>query len=149
MGQGFFELLDHVYATGEPVVTRAMELRLHGSGEAQYIDFVYEPIRDAAGNVTGIFVAGYEVTEAHRAAAALRKLNANLERTIVERTQARGRTWQVSPDLMGALNSKGYFETSNPAWQAILGWSEEEVAGMSIFELLHPTTWKERAAASS
>ena len=39
---------------------------------------------------------------------------------------------------MGALNSKGYFETSNPAWQTVLGWSEEEVASMSIFEMLHP-----------
>ena len=57
---------------------------------------------------------------------------------LIERTQARGRTWQVSPDLLGALNSQGYFETSNPAWQTVLGWSEEEVASMSIFELLHP-----------
>jgi PAS domain S-box-containing protein len=40
--------------------------------------------------------------------------------------------------LLGALNSEGYFETSNPAWQTVLGWSEKEVAGMSIFELLHP-----------
>jgi PAS domain S-box-containing protein len=86
-----------------------------------------------------------KVTEAHRAAAALgasetrlRELNADLEGWVIERTQARGRTWQVSPDLMGALNSKGYFETSNPAWQTVLGWSEEEVAGMSIFEMLHP-----------
>ena len=47
-------------------------------------------------------------------------------------------TWQVTPDLMGALNARGYFETSNPAWQTILGWSEDEVASMSIFELLHP-----------
>jgi PAS domain S-box-containing protein len=39
---------------------------------------------------------------------------------------------------MGALNSQGYFETSNPAWRTVLGWSEEEVASMSIFELLHP-----------
>ncbi len=39
---------------------------------------------------------------------------------------------------MGALNAKGYFETSNPAWQTMLGWSEAEVASMSIFELLHP-----------
>ena len=38
---------------------------------------------------------------------------------------------------MGALNDKGYFETSNPAWQSVLGWSEAEVASMSIFELLH------------
>jgi PAS domain S-box-containing protein len=144
-GQGFYELIDKVYATGEAVVVRAMELRLHGSEEIQYIDFVYQPIRDVAGAITGVFVGGYEVTQAYRVAEALRKseaslreLNAELERKVVERTQARGLTWQVSPDLMGALNSQGYFETSNPAWQTILGWSEDEVAGMSIFELLHP-----------
>jgi PAS domain S-box-containing protein len=47
-------------------------------------------------------------------------------------------TWQLSPDLLGALNADGYFETSNPAWQSVLGWTEAEVARMSIFELLHP-----------
>jgi PAS domain S-box-containing protein len=144
-GQGYYELLDQVYSTGKTVVTRGMELRLQGSDEVQFIDFVYEPIRNDKANVTGIFVAGYEVTEAHRAAVALRasearlrELNADLERKVIERTQARGRTWQVSPDLLGALNSKGYFETSNPAWKTMLGWSEEEVASMSIFEMLHP-----------
>jgi PAS domain S-box-containing protein len=144
-GQGYYELLDQVYSTGQGIVTRAMELRLRGSDEVQFIDFVYEPIRDEKGEVSGIFVGGYEVTAAHRANAALRasetrlrELNVELERRVIERAQARGRTWQVSPDLMGALNSKGYFETSNPAWKTVLGWSEEEVAGMSIFELLHP-----------
>ena len=80
-----------------------------------------------------------EAAEAIRASEArLRELNADLERKVIERAQARGRSWQVSPDLMGALNSQAYFETSNPAWQTVLGWSENEVAGMSIFELLHP-----------
>ena len=46
--------------------------------------------------------------------------------------------WQVSPDLLGTVNSKGYFETSNPAWMTVLGWTEAEVASMSLFELLHP-----------
>jgi PAS domain S-box-containing protein len=144
-GQGFFELLDQVYTTGKAVVTHAMELRLVGSEDVKFIDFVYQPIRDEKGDVTGIFVGGYEVTEAHRVAAELRvsearllDLNANLERQVIQRAQARGLTWQVSPDLMGALNSQGYFETSNPAWKTVLGWSEEEVASMSIFELLHP-----------
>jgi PAS domain S-box-containing protein len=144
-GQGYFELLDKVYSTGEAFVTRAMELRLQGSDEVQFIDFVYQPIRDTDGSVNGIFVGGYEVTEAHRAAAALRvserqllELNANLERQVVERTQTRGLTWQVSPNLLGALNSEVYFETSNPAWKTVLGWSEEEIARTSIFELLHP-----------
>lgn len=144
-GQGFYELLDQVYSTGQRFVSHAMELRLRGSDQIQFINFVYEPICDDKGNVTGIFVGGYEVTDAHRATAALRasearlrELNADLERQVIERTQARGVTWQVSPDLMGALNSKGYFETSNPAWKTVLGWSEDEVAGMSIFEMLHP-----------
>jgi PAS domain S-box-containing protein len=144
-GQAFGDLLDQVYSTGEGVVLRNMELRLHGSDETHFIDFIFEPIRDEKGAVTGTFIAGYETTEAARAAAALRasesrllELNANLERKVIERTQARGLTWQVSPDLMGALNSGGYFETSNPAWKTLLGWSEAEVASMSIFELLHP-----------
>ena len=68
----------------------------------------------------------------------LQRVNDELERRIIERSQVRGRTWQVSPDLLGALNSKGYFETSNPAWKTMLGWTEEEVASMSIFDLLHP-----------
>jgi len=94
-GQGYYELLE-VYSTCEAVVTRGMELRLQGSEEVQFIDFVYQPIRDKNGKVTGIFVGGYEVTEAHRTAAAfrasearLRELNADLERKIIERTQAR------------------------------------------------------------
>jgi PAS domain S-box-containing protein len=144
-GQGFYELLDEVYNTGEPRVIRGMEVRLEGSRRLQYIDFVHEPIRDEKGAVTGIFVGGYEVTEAHQATtelrrseARLRELNANLEREVLERSQARGRTWQVSPDLMGALDSRGYLQTSNPAWRATLGWSDDEVEGQSIFELLHP-----------
>ena len=102
--------------TGKSVVTRGMELRLRGSDEVQFIDFVYEPIRDEKGEVTGIFVGGYEVTEVHRTAAALRtsearlrELNADLERQVIERTQARGRTWQVSPDLIGRAQFKGLF----------------------------------------
>ncbi len=79
-----------------------------------------------------------DVTERRQIEAKLRELNADLERRVIERAQARSLTWQLSPDLLGALNSKGYFETSNPAWKAVLGWSEAEVASMSIFELLHP-----------
>ena len=70
--------------------------------------------------------------------ARLRELNIELERRVIERAQARTLTWQLSPDLLGALNSEGYFVTSNPAWGAVLGWSEAEVASMSIFDLLHP-----------
>jgi signal transduction histidine kinase/ActR/RegA family two-component response regulator len=65
-GQGFFELLDRVYTTGEPFVGHALPLRLqrepNGPLEERYIDFVYQPIRDASGAVSGIFVEGSDVT---------------------------------------------------------------------------------------
>jgi PAS domain S-box-containing protein len=140
--QGFFKLLDHVFATGESFVGKDVKTILQptpgGIEEPRYLDFVYQPIKDESGHVTSIFVEGLDVTERRATEQALRELNANLEKRVIERAQARGRTWVLSPDLLGALNSKGYFETSNPAWRTILGWSEDEVASMSIFELLHP-----------
>ena len=80
----------------------------------------------------------FDITDRKVAEQRLHELNVELERQVIERSQERGRTWQVSPDLLGALNSQGYFVTSNPAWMTVLGWTEAEVAGMSIFELLHP-----------
>jgi PAS domain S-box-containing protein len=147
--QGFLALLDEVFATGKPFVGKDMEVVLRSpddsSPETRFLDFVYQPIKDNSGNVTSIFVEGSDVTQRHAAQealraseASLRELNRELERRVIERAQARGLTWQLSPDLLGALNSKGYFETSNPAWQSVLGWTPDEVASMSIFELLHP-----------
>ena len=120
-------------------------LHRHGRPEQVWMDLDYWPVPDESGAPAGVICTLAETTERVRADAALREsearlreLNADLERKIIERTQARGLTWQVSPDLLGALNSEGYFETSNPAWLNTLGWTEAEVAGMSIFELLHP-----------
>jgi PAS domain S-box-containing protein len=123
----------------------ALQREPGAAAETRFLDFVYQPIRNGAGDVTSIFVEGLDITERRVTEAALRvsearlqELNLDLERRVVERAQARSLTWQLSPDLLGALNSEGYFETSNPAWKSVLGWTEAEVASMSIFELLHP-----------
>jgi PAS domain S-box-containing protein len=66
-GQGYFELLDTVFATGEPFSGRNMPVSLQrepGSPvEQRFIDLVYQPITDNAGQITGIFAEGYDVTE--------------------------------------------------------------------------------------
>jgi PAS domain S-box-containing protein len=69
-GQGFFELLDQVYASGRPFVGTGMTARLH-SGPAQalqdrVLDFVYQPMHGTDGAVTGILVHGVDVTERRR-----------------------------------------------------------------------------------
>jgi PAS domain S-box-containing protein len=76
-GQKFFTLLDHVYATGKAVTGRARPLRIRrnpeGEPEERLLDFVFQPITDVDGNVTGIFAQGNDVTELHQAELALRE----------------------------------------------------------------------------
>jgi PAS domain S-box-containing protein len=66
-GQGFFELLDQVYATGEPFIARALPISLAGEVQPRFVDLLYQPIRDDAGAVTGIFAGGYDISERVRA----------------------------------------------------------------------------------
>ena len=73
-----------------------------------------------------------------RSEASLRALNADLERQVIARSQVRGQIWQVSPDLLGVCDAAGHFESSNPAWQAVLGWSGAEIAATPFMELVHP-----------
>ncbi|HVI28164.1 PAS domain-containing protein [Hansschlegelia sp.] len=75
--QGFLDLLDRVYATGEPFTGRGMATTLRRapgeSAEQRALDFIYQPIRDRSGRVTGIFVEGADVTEQIRAVEAQRQ----------------------------------------------------------------------------
>lgn len=84
-GQGFFELLDDVFATGESFSASTIAVRFGGHSEDRYLDLLYQPIFDS-GVVTGIFVGGYEVTERLRAEQALQALTTRLEQTVEERT---------------------------------------------------------------
>jgi PAS domain S-box-containing protein len=69
--QGFITLLDRVYETGEPFVGRSTPVRLarHGSDELEEraLDFVYQPMREPDGRISGVLVFGVDVTESKRA----------------------------------------------------------------------------------
>lgn len=81
-GQGFFELLDQVYASGEQHIARNLPVRLERQNGDRTIDFVYEPIRDADGEVSGIFVGGYDSTEISVAAHALQENQVRLDQAL-------------------------------------------------------------------
>jgi signal transduction histidine kinase/BarA-like signal transduction histidine kinase len=78
-GQGYFELLDQVYASGQSFVGHAVPLRVQrepgGPLEECFLDFVYQPIRDQYGKVTGIFLEGSDVTVRKRIEDELREAN--------------------------------------------------------------------------
>jgi PAS domain S-box-containing protein len=77
--QGFVDLLDQVYRSGEPHAATAAPLWLAAHGNDRrlyYIDFVYQPLRDEDGGVSGVFVQGHDVTERVLAEHALRESEA-------------------------------------------------------------------------
>ncbi|MGQ9426811.1 putative bifunctional diguanylate cyclase/phosphodiesterase [Gilvimarinus sp. F26214L] len=68
-GQGVVELMEQVYRTGEAFVGRALNIRFrrteNGPLLERYIDIVFQPILEADHEVTGIFLQGHDVTDAH------------------------------------------------------------------------------------
>ncbi len=75
VGQNFISLLDNVYSNGVPFIGRntAIDLARTASEtlEKRYLDFVYQPRREADGTISGIIVLGIDVTENRRAEKAL------------------------------------------------------------------------------
>ena len=74
-GQGFTELLHQVYATGKPYSAHGLGIELRNTpGEPlvrRSLDFVYQPIIEADGKVSGIFVQGNDVSDRKAAQDAL------------------------------------------------------------------------------
>ncbi|MFN4097957.1 MAG: PAS domain-containing protein, partial [Sphingomonas sp.] len=63
--QGFVDLLDQVFSSGTAfrATGRPVRLTRDGVDQTRMLDFVYQPIKDAAGTTTAIFVEANDVTE--------------------------------------------------------------------------------------
>jgi PAS domain S-box-containing protein len=77
VSQGFLDLLNSVYESGEPFVGRSVSIHLkmrpNEEPEERFLDFIYQPIFNHDGTVSGIFVQGHDVTEQRRAEIAMRE----------------------------------------------------------------------------
>lgn len=65
--QGFIDILDRVYASGEPYFGRREPVSLAAgpdqAEETRVLNFIFQPIRAANDDITGIIIQGYDVTD--------------------------------------------------------------------------------------
>ncbi|TWO71743.1 PAS domain S-box protein [Caenimonas sedimenti] len=82
--QGYVELLDRVYQSGQPYSAFDARYRIQPSPDVpaveRFVDFLFQPIRGETGAVSGIFVQGVDVTHRVTAERRTRALNELSER---------------------------------------------------------------------
>ena len=68
-GQGYEALLDQVRISGEPFFANDLSVVLerHSQLERVYFSFVYQPLREADGTVTGVIAVAHDITELKKA----------------------------------------------------------------------------------
>ncbi len=130
-GQGYFEFLDSVYARGEPVLGQSSEVVLRRTPDAEpekrFVDFVYQPIRDAAGTITGVFVEGIDVTSAKESREALRASEAKFQSFA-----------QAIPNHFWTALPNGYLDWFNEQTLQYAGRDIVSLVGDRWAQLVHP-----------
>lgn len=121
-GQGFFEVLDRVYETGEPYCGTEAKVRLNRGPQGQpddaYFNFLYQPMQDPLGRVEGIFVHAVDVTSQVKARAA------------TEQSEHQFRMLAESiPQLDWMANPDGYIYWYNQRWYNYTGTTPEQMKG--------------------
>lgn len=130
-GQGFYELLDKVYSTGEAFLGREVPVMLQRSPadalEERFVNFIYQPTFDHRGKVTGIFVEGSDVTDAVRAQNAVRESEQRLRQLA-----------NTIPQLAWMSDAEGGVDWYNDRWLEFSGTSLDAMMGGGWMSIVHP-----------
>jgi PAS domain S-box-containing protein len=106
-GQGFFELLDQVFRSGTARIGKDAKAIIN-RGPAQspqegYFDFIYQPVRNRAGEVEGIMVLAVDVTDQFQARSLL---ESRVQERTVQLQQAHESLRMLSGCLMQAQDEE-------------------------------------------
>ncbi len=108
--QGFVEILDRVFQEGYVHSAEGARVMLENEpgkpAQETFLDFSYNPIRDSAGKITGVFVQGMDRTESVRAAQRQRllidELNHRVKNTLATVQSIASQTLRSTADMATA-----------------------------------------------
>lgn len=164
MGSPFEEVWADAWAQAKPIIDDAFEGRSQrftdmpwkldtdrGAADT-WFTFSYSRILDPRGEVAGLFILTNETTARVVADAALvrsqdelREANRLLEQRVEQRTAERDRVWQLTNDLMATARLDGFLLQVNPAWERLLGWTEDELLTRPFVEIIEAEDHAETA----
>ncbi|MBD0262197.1 MAG: PAS domain S-box protein, partial [Tolypothrix sp. Co-bin9] len=133
-GQGFFELLDRVFITGQPFIGNEVSAKFdrHGNGtiEEGFFNFVYQPMYDSNGVVEGVITFSFEVTDqviARRQAEALAE-DLRVQQIALKKSEARF-SRLVESNIIGVIlaGPNGTIMEANDAFLQIVGYTREDL----------------------
>lgn len=137
-GQGFIELLDGVIATGEPHVAVEMPVVLNRTAgsppETRLVTFVFQPLREANGDCSGIFAHGIDVTDAVETRRMVETTTAAL---VASETRYRSLAESV-PVQVWTATPEGDLNFVNEQTAAFFGVTAPELLGSGWEPFVHP-----------
>jgi PAS domain S-box-containing protein len=124
-GQGRFELLDKTMESGQPLRGQGAELWIRRYGqrpEQVFIDFAYQPVRDAGGGVAGLLCFAADVTASIRGGSGHEAVAAQAV------TQERYQTlFETLPQGVIHYAADGSILDANPAACQLIGFDADEL----------------------
>ncbi len=127
--QGLKELLDNVYNTGERLVSQelALNIRRNGKFENIFVKFVYEPLRESDGMISGVMALAHEITEQVVA------------RKRIEESEKQFRLLtNAMPQKISTADAAGNVTFYNQQWIDDTGYTFEELKGWGWEKVMHP-----------
>jgi PAS domain S-box-containing protein len=132
MEQGFGELLDQVYTTGQAYTAESalfsVQASPSGPSDDRYLDFVFQPVQDLTGSVVGVFVQGSDVTDRRETERRLLESEAH-NRQIID---------SAFDYAIIATDLDGIVTRWNRGAERLLGWSEAQARGRNLGMVFSP-----------
>ncbi|WP_286760903.1 PAS domain S-box protein [Salegentibacter sp. UBA1130] len=128
--QGFIDLLDTVYSTGEPYIGNELAINLQdkkGEFKNSFLNFVYEPTRNKKGKIDGVFVHAIDVTEQVLARKKIEENEDRLKEVI-----------DAVPAIIWITNDQGESTFLNKNWYSYTGQKVEAAKVFGWLETIHP-----------